>query len=24
LNFGRKKHLAILHFGKRKFLIKTI
>jgi len=23
-NFGRKKQLAILHFGKRKFLIKTI
>ena len=24
LNFGRKNQLAILHFGKRKFLIKTI
>src|SRR3989344_9253339 len=24
LNFGRKKQLAILHFGKRKMLIKTI
>jgi hypothetical protein len=23
-NFGRKNQLAILHFGKRKFLIKTI
>ena len=23
-NFGRKKQLAILHFGKRKFLIKII